>query len=301
MVKTMKQSIKFMSAAMALAMCFSAMPAAAFAASTNVNSTADEDITQAQVTEVQEGIENGENAVNVYATIASTYQVQIPKTVIVAADTKTGAYLVKASGNIAGDEVLTVAPPASFDFNSGEKKASVTATITQDVTEWAYADVAGEGMTQNGLISAPDITAGTWKGSFNFNIGLNAAAGEDDSGTVEYTPFTVTMDNREQLGYTHSEGVNLVIPETFEADGINYKVTAIGNSAFTNDFNLPSVEIPASVTSIGEGAFSYCSALTSITYNGTQEQWNAISKGAEWDDYTGEYTVYCTDGNITKS
>ena len=42
-------------------------------------------------------------------------------------------------------------------------------------------------------------------------------------------------------------------------------VTAIGNSAFQNCSGLTSVTIPNSVTCIGESAFQYCSGLTSLT------------------------------------
>jgi len=40
--------------------------------------------------------------------------------------------------------------------------------------------------------------------------------------------------------------------------------------------------------------------LTSITFTGTKAQWNAISKKSTWNDYTRSYTVYCTDGNLSK-
>jgi hypothetical protein len=40
--------------------------------------------------------------------------------------------------------------------------------------------------------------------------------------------------------------------------------------------------------------------LTSITYPGTREEWLTLAKGDEWDDGTGDYTVYCSDGNLAK-
>lgn len=44
----------------------------------------------------------------------------------------------------------------------------------------------------------------------------------------------------------------------------------------------------------------YYTSLTSITFNGTKAQRNAISKGSKWDNSTGSYTIHCTDGNISK-
>ncbi len=63
---------------------------------------------------------------------------------------------------------------------------------------------------------------------------------------------------------------------------------------------LTSIVLPDSVTGIEEYAFSYCSSLTIITFNGTIEQWNAVRKGYRWNFYTGTYTIHCSDGTITK-
>ena len=58
---------------------------------------------------------------------------------------------------------------------------------------------------------------------------------------------------------------DVVIPEKFTYEGVEYSVTSIGNSAFSDCSGLTSVTIPNSVTSIGNGAFSGCTGLTSVT------------------------------------
>ena len=58
--------------------------------------------------------------------------------------------------------------------------------------------------------------------------------------------------------------------------------------------------IPNSVTSIGEQAFSVCTGLTSIMFEGTIAQWSAITKSSSWKNNTGNYTIHCTDGDIAK-
>ena len=81
---------------------------------------------------------------------------------------------------------------------------------------------------------------------------------------------------------------------------IDGAVSKIECYAFDGCTALTTVTISEKVTFIDNSAFADCPALTDIYYHGTTEQWNAIEKYYNWDSGTGNYTVHCTDGNITK-
>ena len=57
---------------------------------------------------------------------------------------------------------------------------------------------------------------------------------------------------------------DIIIPETIMFNHITYRVTSIGDKAFSGCSSLTSIVIPDGVTSIGEEAFEFCSSLTSI-------------------------------------
>ena len=76
-------------------------------------------------------------------------------------------------------------------------------------------------------------------------------------------------------------------------------VTSIGVAAFVSCESLSSITIGSGVTSIEPVAFSNCTNLSSITYNGTQAQWVAITKGADWHGDVPATVVHCSDGDVS--
>lgn len=114
-----------------------------------------------------------------------------------------------------------------------------------------------------------------------------------------------------------------------ECDGLTEIVSlnnikSIGDGIFMQCSGLTSVEIPQGVNRLKSNMFAGCDSLTMISipdsvisidgyalhnteklavikYSGTIDQWKNIEKSYGWDSMSGEYTVYCTDGIITKS
>ncbi len=77
--------------------------------------------------------------------------------------------------------------------------------------------------------------------------------------TTRYNPETHNSETK----YSNYSGV-IKIPESVTYEGVIYKVTSIGESAFYGCGGLTNIDIPNSVTSIGKDAFSGCEGLSFI-------------------------------------
>lgn len=62
-------------------------------------------------------------------------------------------------------------------------------------------------------------------------------------------------------------------------------VKKIGDNAFLNNEAVREIVLPKGVTRIGTAAFNGCKGLTSLTFLGTQEEWERVEKGDGWCDY----------------
>ena len=161
--------------------------------------------------------EDFSNTANVFAQLGSEYKVTIPKTVVLSGESKDASYIVKVKGDIAGYESINVIPDNEFLLYAKNKNAQ-KASISQDKTQWRYNDFSTNG---NGSINASGITAGSWKGTFNFNIDLTKVLGdiialpvdtkEEVSLNFQYGDFK-ELDKKE--GYTYIS----TNPEIIEID-----------------------------------------------------------------------------------
>lgn len=145
------------------------------------------------------------------------------------------------------------------------------------------------------------------------NIGMAAFRG--CSGLISIT----IPDSVKSIGWYAFEGcsglTSITIPDSvtsidaFAFNGctgltsvkIGNNVTNIDVAAFKGCTALTSVKIGNSVTSIGYSALAGCTSLTRIDFDGTKAQWEAISKEYGWNSNTGSFTIYCTDGTLSKS
>ena len=103
---------------------------------------------------------------------------------------------------------------------------------------------------------------------------------------IEFCDSTANPLNAGKLFINGQEVKSIVIPNS---------ITEIKDYAFIGCNSLTSITIPSSVKSIGRDAFNGCDNLTRINFKGTKAQWYSISAIA---GLYGDYTVYCTDGQI---
>lgn len=83
---------------------------------------------------------------------------------------------------------------------------------------------------------------------------------EDDEDNVVEVTYPATGSNNRWQGHQAPWG-ELVIPATVEHDGVTYTVVAIGSRAFSGCNEITSINLPSTVTEIGDYAFYQCTGI----------------------------------------
>ena len=242
-------------------------------------------------------ITNGESiGESAFYNCSSLTSITIPDSV-----TSIGEY---AFGNCSS--LTSIAIPdgvTSIEYSAFGNCSSLTSiTIPDGVTSiggWAFYNCSS--LTN---ITIPDSVTSIRENAFYYCSSLTSITIPDSVTSIRESAF---CNCRSLESVTIGNGVTSIGRFVFDgcssltSIAIPDGVTSIEYSAFGNCRSLTSIAIPDGVTSIEDSAFEGCSLLTDIEFDGTKEQWEAISKGSNWNVNTGNYTIHCTDGDISKS
>ena len=165
------------------------------------------------------------------------------------------------------EKLSTVNGKVYVNFGSGFKEYEISEVkdsgiaIPEDCTDYSLIQIKGSSVILNNLDVISNIKTSD----------DNAISPEDITGIV-LKDFDGEFDK--SLLQKYPKLTSVTIPDN---------VTSIHSYAFFNCSSLTSITIPDSVTSIEKYAFKGCIRLKVINYEGTEEKWNAISKGTDWN------------------
>lgn len=246
--------------------------------------------------------ENSYEDIKVTYQQSSSYAVTIPKTIALDSK-KQAAYSVKVTGDIDANQRVYVAPvdgiadSENLDFYMKDlsgRKADVAATVTHSKTYWSSENVANAYEETQNCVSAPDLTAGTWEGTFQVEIRLetNVVQDEEETAPAEaYNDWNYTLDEENNiitlnyyigLDYANPKK-DVIVYANYVIDGKTYKtqiksndVNATVNTAymFNNNFNyaqyIETIQFSGGIDMSNVTNMSYmfnsCTKLTSVDF-----------------------------------
>ena len=149
-----------------------------------------------------------------------------------------------------------------------------------------------EAFKSSDITNAPVIPNGVTnlKETFASCVNLKTYIGSSDpDGDFSNYIIPNTAKNLYEMFYTCT---SLTIAPTLPTTAKDTTLMFYGCSS------IASIVIPETITKIDYGLLRACRALANITFKGTIDDWNAISFGNDWNQYCGQITVICMDGEI---
>lgn len=207
------------------------------------------------------------SAVNSYAS-SSEFSVCLPKSLQFDKSTKTANYQVSVEGTLADGSALHVTPDESFTLKQLGKQ-SIVATVQQDKTIFAAEEVnaAKKGLQTAGVITATDLSAGQWYGSFNFN--------------VEF------IKGPEKVLLTENAYDTTPIPDQYNTGCDESNLVKAKDWLTSNDTKLVWRDANKNSTEIHDLILDFRSALKNIT----EENANIVIENVDFTDYVGIRTL----------
>lgn len=143
---------------------------------------------------------------------------------------------------------------------SASGSLEIPATVKHGGTDYSVTGIGEDAFWNYGTLTAVTIPASVTRiapGAFSNGRALTAIEVEAANGA--YSSVDGVLFNKEK-----TEIVAFPVARTGSYD-LPATVTGIGEAAFSNSYDLTSVTLPAALTSIGVSAFSGCGGLTSVT------------------------------------
>ena len=79
-------------------------------------------------------------------------------------------------------------------------------------------------------------------------------------------------------------------------------VTYVDIYAFVGCSSMKDINIPVGLREVAYAVLNDCVSLESIRYGGTMAQWaEEVTFANVWNQNTGNYTVFCIDGEVSKN
>lgn len=180
---------------------------------------------------------------------------------------------------------------AFFKCYKSLTEINIPSTVTT-IEPWAF--VSCRSLTKINIPASVEII-----GYYLFEACINLESIDVDAANTNYCSVDgvlYTKDMKTLCVYpSNKSGKEYTIPEGVET---------IAAAAFAYPRCLKTLNIPDSVEIIEKNAFIdiyTLSYLTTINYNGTVEMWKNIDIHPNWCvNYYTNFTVYCTDGRISK-
>ena len=129
------------------------------------------------------------------------------------------------------------------------------------------------------------------------DININSLSGYNELTSIIVDASNPTYDSRNNCNAIIETPINKLIYGN-EYTTIPEDVFTIGDHAFANCGGLTSLTIPKSVIYIGKNPFYKCSNLHDIYYEGTEEEWNNITKELYYGDLWGIIVHYAGNNYI---
>ena len=280
--------------------------------STSLETNIGEDVIQGQHTQYDE-VEVNETQTQVYLTVEdSDLIVSLPTTVILSGipdeqGKYIGKYSVGVAGDMSGDKIVNIEPESSTVEIKQKGKVNKTATVEQVQTSFTTDDFKNNTRT-TGTVTGDKLTAGSWNGSFNFEIttvkvnryysSINLATQDINQETVNTDKTVADLETAENAVcgvYKLDDTYRIEVYKDVEnQSSVNIKKNMQFNFnnhtvSFTNANNI----VASADLTINNGRLEFRNTSRSISFFSDKNKFilNKVTMNTVSDDVSSEYMI----------